>query len=659
MNNRNTSQHRHRAINTPATAWQELINSEAKKSKAQQTLPAAFLKAQFVSLTSGTLTLYFQSQDELNSAKPSIDRLKALLTRNFSCQHIELITGTPDSALTEASRPMIRTFSSHRTKTKNPLAALCDYSKDEPDLHRASSPKAILNAACTAEEHCSSLYQQLATRTRTLTQPSGTTLTTTFKTDMRVGGTRGFCELLLPVLHPVFGIPYIPAASLKGAARAIAVAQKASQIEDLLGYLSQDGKTAQAAKVEFLDAFPLHPCLSLDIATPQWNWENDRVKYGPAPHPLLVLKEPQFLIGLVPSQRGSSEDVAIVRDWLTQALNEGIGAHISAGYGRAELTSTLYHSATYPFELTTQGIYGATQPDKLNKGIPELRSKAIRGVLRYWFRAIALSLYPANVVRDTLEPLLFGTLTPKSIQGSIRIGLKDVTLVQSGNQTQPYTYKGAIVLESKNQTHLVLAQRILELASLLGGIGRGSRRPLHLLDGRMRGCHWQLKTNQLPLQDDIKAWQKLFREVKDAFNAVRDIPRQSYSSSPGQPGNRLQDVLDKNARILLIPSSDLPTPGTVRQWKNSPHGKALDLLYSDRAFKGEGRRENSGNPLVGGKLGTPSYVYIKSIFPNAGTPYQVVTVFDANGETSGQRDRKAFVKVLKDEGAIQVYPTQT
>lgn len=629
---------------SPAQEWEKFIAQENQKSPAQRKLPQIFTNAQFSSLKNNILTLNFQESSDLATAKPLLPQLRRLLPANLSCREIQLSTGT--------SKPP--NFFTHSTRTHNPLAALCH---DEPNLHHPStSPRPVLEAACTAEMHCEALYQQLTTRTRNLTQPNGITLSANFKTDVRVGGTRGFCELLLPVLHPVFGIPYLPAASLKGAARAVARTQNAQQIQNLLGYLSEDGKTANAAKVEFLDAFPLKPCLDLDIATPQWNWQGNLVKYKPTPHPLLVLNQPQFLIGLVPTPRGTHQDVLTVRDWLQTALHEGIGAHISAGYGRTELTSSQYHTATYPFELWTQGIYGATPSDKSNndQGIPELRAKAIRGSLRYWFRAIALSFYPPEVVQTKLEPLFFGTLTPTSQQGSLRISLNDTQLVKLGDQTHPHVYEGAIVLEAKEQSHLILAQRILELASLLGGIGRGSRRPLHFLTPRMRGCHWQLKINQFPLAYNTQTWQTFMQSIRTAFQAVRS-PLGTYTSSSGSPSSRCQDVLDHNACILLIKSPDLQVLSTINNWRNAPCGAALTLLYSNSDFKGKGR--NPGNPNVGGELGTPSYVLIQSVYPAFGNPYQVVTLFDVRGNSKGQSDRQEFVRALKEIGAIQVFPT--
>ena len=70
----------------------------------------------------------------------------------------------------------------------------------------------------------------------------------------------------------------------------------------------------------------------------------------------------------------------------------------------------------------------------------------------------------------------------------------------------------------------------------------------------------------------------------------------------------------------------------------SVKGAALTLLYGNDRFKG-GRTPQGSN--VGGALGTPSFVWIKSIFPRSGDPYQVVTIFGAN-----QPDRLIFAQEL-------------
>lgn len=197
-----------------------------------------------------------------------------------------------------------------------------------------------------------------------------------------------------------------------------------------------------------------------------------------------------------------------------------------------------------------------------------------------------------------------------------------------------------------------LAEKLLFLATHLGGVGRGSRRPLHLLNGRMRGCHWELISQELPLIYDIEKWRNFFTELNQAFKVVQ-APLGSYTVSPGRPRARQQDVLDTNAQIWLLKSPSQIHPNKVNNWQTEGNsskvrGNALDLLYSDIRFKGQS--QGQGNPNVGGALETPSFVWIKSIFADSNSNYQIVTIFGTD-----HPERQAFAKELKNQGAILVF----
>jgi CRISPR-associated protein Cmr6 len=403
-----------------------------------------------------------------------------------------------------------------------------------------------------------------------------------------------------------------------------------------------EGKNAKAAKIEFLDAFPTKPCLSVDVATPQWHWQNpeQKVIYNPEPHPLLTLEKPQFLIGFCPTETRYTDKVEVVKNWLENALKiGGMGSRVSGGYGRTvSQEAQLAHSKSFDFELWTQGMYGY-------QGNIEFRPTAIRGILRYWFRAVALGLYDAETC-VTLEELLFGKLGQ---QGKISVS----TRINPSQRKDPYLYTGKIILEATEAKYLSLIERCLILGSHLGGVGRGSRRPLHLLNSRMRGCYWLVDGDNLPLVGNEQQWQTFFKSVTDAFKAVQSSTK-SYNSSPGQPEpkKRQQDVLDSNAQVWLLKDTVLLNPEKVKNWQNegdsaNVKGAALNLLYGDTRFKGVSG--GSGNANVGGELGTPSFVWIKSIF-TADSPYQVVTIFGSN-----HPDRLKLATELKNQGAILVY----
>ncbi len=625
---------------TPADAWREFIQAELKQNSK---VGKAFEKAGFAGFENKTLTLYFEDDTAAKTAKGQIEPLKKKLPPALSpCDRVDCKVGkvpTVTSAPPQPNRPQKQ----GKTQVGNPLQSL-NFTEFGDDGKGNELSQPVLSAAVEAEKSCGSVYTKLCQRTKLLAGGDENTLRVDFSWRLRVGGTRGFRELLLPVFHPVFGVPYIPASSLKGAARAWARqnGESKSELSKILGIL--DGKLAQAAKVEFLDAFPTKKCLSVDVATPQWHWQNGNIAYKPEPHPLLSMEQPQFLIGLRPTKPENAKYIPIVKEWLENALKAGIGSRVSSGYGRALGQSPAFlNSKNYSFELWTQGMYGSEPPSKQNhwQGKTEFRPTAIRGILRYWFRAVALSLYEPSVCQ-TLEDTIFGKL---SQQGKVAIS---VVYNPSKQDKPPYRYDGKIHLEATEQPYLDLLAKLLVLASHLGGVGRGSRRPLHLLDvdGRkyMRGCHWTVDTEAVSLNYDPEVWKQLFTQIKASFTAVQS-PTTSRNSSPGSPGRRQQDVLDANAQVWLVKSPDQIPPDKVSNWdqeglQNNVRGEALSLFYGDNRFKGK-NKVGLGNPKVRGALETPSFVWIKSVFPNSGDPYQVVTIFGID-----QPDRLTFAKEL-------------
>jgi CRISPR-associated protein Cmr6 len=628
-----------------ADIWRDFVQSEIKsKSKLGKILESS----QYGGYNKPELTIYFPDENSRKAAQGQTETIKKKLREQYRllCDRINFNFGSTTSTIVR-NTPVSRANSTLRApKNHNPLQALYWVEPNLPE-NDASQRMSILRETVAAEQGCNQIYTKLYQRTLQLADGKENTVSVSFNWRMRIGGTRGFRELLLPVLHPIFGIPYIPASTLKGAAKAWARKNDApARVQELLGMLN--GRDAKAAKIEFLDAFPTKHCLSIDVATPQWKWNDNKVMYGPVPHPLLSLEQPQFLIGLRPTSRQNpdcQDDLKTVKSWLENALNSGIGSRVSSGYGKTLGTIPITNTRkSYDFELWTQGMYGSNPPSRENnyQGTTEFRPSAVRGILRYWFRAVALGLYDVATCQK-LEEEIFGNLGK---QGKISLSTK----VNPSNKKDPYFYAGKIYLEATEIKYLNLAERLLFLAVQLGGVGRGSRRPLHLLNRRMRGCHWEIVGKDLPLHYDGEQWSKFFTELNQVFQAIK-TPIGSYAVSPGRPGAKQQDVLDKNAQIWLLKSPSQIHPEKVN-WQtdgssSKVRGAGLELLYSDTRFKGKG--QGQGNPNVGGELGTPSFVWIKSIFTDS-LPYQVITIFG-----SDYQDRKEFAKELKNQGAILVF----
>ncbi|NJL02750.1 MAG: type III-B CRISPR module RAMP protein Cmr6, partial [Spirulinaceae cyanobacterium SM2_1_0] len=145
---------------------------------------------------------------------------------------------------------------------------------------------------------------------------------------IRVGGTKGPESILLPAFDAL-GMPYIPSSTLRGVARSQAVwkilqnneewqslknapdndrnreqakklwqnTQSHPDIAKYFGHLEAEDKKDRAAKIVFLDAYPLpgRHGLAMDIANNIWNWQggaDELPSYSPNPNPFLSLQEP-------------------------------------------------------------------------------------------------------------------------------------------------------------------------------------------------------------------------------------------------------------------------------------------------------------------------------------------------------------------------------
>lgn len=666
INNRNNQPRRNLGRNQiPQQMWLAFLEKlQRDKSSLYELLKDSKLKNSQINAQED-LIVYVSTEEVQNQAKRTVNNVKSkIATFAPTWQYKKLLfeVSTLDQAEpvnTEQIRP--RNLSQH----SSPAATLVQRRLCSPLQKLSQTPfehyQFALEQAVEAEKSCDRLYQQLTAKTNLIATE---VLTVEFPWRVRVGGTRGFEEILLPVLHPVYGVPYVPASSIKGAVRAWARQNKQSEIDRLLGKLDEG-----IGCVQFLDAFPTEPCLSVDMANPHWHWDNNLgIKYKPEPHPLLSMEQPKLAIGLaLTSRSNNSNDVQIVKEWLKQTLAaSGIGSRVSSGYGRtaqiprSSINSVLINS--YKFDLWTAGMYGAIPPSQQNgyTGIPEFRPTAVRGMLRYWFRAVALGLYAPTECK-TLEAELFGAIEPSTTVGRIRITV-DWEEQQTGDRDRPFHYSGIIYLEAQKQNQLTLIEKILQLSSHLGGIGRGSRRPLHWNHPYpgLRGCYWQLDANQLPCQQED--WQNFMQEVIIAFLAVKSVTKNPATCPPGKPGDRNQDVLNAQSRIYLVPCSDLLHPRLVQDWSTQGvevevRGKSLKLLYQPQ-YKGV-NKQNQGNPNVGGRIAqrrnnestsTPSYVAIQSNFPKDKMAYQAVTIFGVDCS-----DRVAFANALPSN-SIKVWP---
>lgn len=143
-------------------------------------------------------------------------------------------------------------------------------------------------------------------------------------------------------LHRVYGIPIIPATTLKGVARlyAEAVAEAPAEMTQLL-FGEAEPETRQGDLI-FLDGVPAEPPeIERDVMNPHWAMYYGGAENVPpadymSPRPIFFLtvgKRSLFRFG-VASAKGDPTAVEQGAEWLKRGLQDlGVGAKTAAGYG--------------------------------------------------------------------------------------------------------------------------------------------------------------------------------------------------------------------------------------------------------------------------------------------------------------------------------------
>ncbi len=254
-------------------------------------------------------------------------------------------------------------------------------------------------------------------------------------------------------LHPLYGFVFLPGSGLKGMTRAYAEtiwaaeqadkAQVWKKIGAVFGWAphSEEGKPwkpaglrapagAASGAIVFHDAWPLRwPRLALDIVNnhhsayysagdkdkvpPPGDWEN------PSPVTFLAVDAGQtFGFALTKRDRTVSHELLeLATQWLTGALTVlGAGAKTAAGYGAFRIDDSSAGvkppaapaqtriSETFTLELVTPAFLAGARQQKEDC---ELRSAALRGLLRWWWRTMhAARVDPATLRR--LESTVWG-----------------------------------------------------------------------------------------------------------------------------------------------------------------------------------------------------------------------------------------------------------
>jgi len=562
---------------------------------------------------------------------------------------------------------------------------------------------------------------------------------------IRVGGTKGPESMLLPAFDAL-GMPYIPSSTLRGVARAYAIRdfmkskgmswpEGDRHVEAWFGHL--DGKEDnRAGKVIFLDAYPTpsqNGGLAMDMANNLWRWDRDQLgNYSPNPNPFFSLRNVSWLVGLRPLRPEYAEAAQQVRAWLMAGLAQGIGSQVNSGYGFVreqgsthlpegffrvdfEVYGQLVHSLRrlnlkYPLRENGQANYALAAGNG-----EELRSVAIKGLLRYWFRVFALGVLPNPEVK-LAEERIFGGIDPKTR------GCLGVYVFEDENSHQPAPelnkdgkdkphgrQKGQLILSRSSEpvppqiedkssfeaSLAILAQELVWLAFHLGGVGQGARRPLYSRNNRKDGKPpwWRGSTlvptysNSFPKpRDFVKEFGEHLQRFYEALEQISLTSRVPLRSVVQANESVWEEAADAHCQIWLMPNSSAtssqpnPTARPPRSGQSPPSRsisgaklKSLQILHNsvhllldvyqrkknstDKSEKAEAYKALTEAKNLCGHTDTD--------YPNGkkreATPspiwianhesHQVVTVFGAT-----QDPRKKFVDQLKRQGAIQLFP---
>ncbi|MBD2580123.1 RAMP superfamily CRISPR-associated protein [Oscillatoria sp. FACHB-1406] len=492
----------------------------------------------------------------------------------------------------------------------------------------------------------------------------------------RVGGIRGPESILLPAFD-ARGMPYIPSSSLRGVARSQGVRaiarERIARLEESgqeITPLDWDAAREQAereiaryfgdldateadraGKVIFLDAYPCGKTwgnsekgLAIDMANSIWSWEGDNPSYKPNPNLFLSLRNVKLIVGLRPGKFCDRATFERVRNWLIEGLQLGIGSQVNSGCGAMEIAPT--QSLQQPFfqvnfSLTGQLIHSYQKTEwnaQKNKfqtvqSEAEVRAIAFKSMLRYWFRTWARGVLPAEVIRDRLEPQLFGSIQPQ-IWGWLTCRVEETSHLRPRTQLQGkegncLQQQGILKLSYSPQApefrYDAIARLFVNLTWLmfhLGGVGQGARRPLYSRQNRTdpkppwyRGC--DLRATRI--EPSEIAWER--PETLERFAEQFQQRVREFYCALGELAGAFEGCLPLPVRGEAIAQFSRIVVCTGDAIADKPF--ALGILHQ-QAHLGNGRYDPD---LCGDANSNPSPIWIANL-----GQYQVVTVFDSDRE---------------------------
>jgi CRISPR-associated protein Cmr6 len=368
--------------------------------------------------------------------------------------------------------------------------------------------------------------------------------------------------------------------------------------------------------------------------------------------------------------RATQTEVEEVWGWVQQALSlYGVGSRTASGYGSIQTDNAPppildpgCAIKTFEFSLKSQGCAG---PDMRTM---ELRPSHWRGWLRSWMLRFLLGVMSQSDAKTTVGELL-GTLEPESRKGCVRLQMvKGETWGDhSDNQPTFYLWKGQLQITAPSEILNKIILPVVRFAVMVGGVGRGWRRPLHIFwmkkrNGReekaSRGTYLTLthevnsevKSFGLPPQPE--SWNKIYQKWQ------KDVQNQwSQRFAPSNNRFKAEVFSPETCAVYLVPGPEKEPVDRQRQklgWKDidaqETRGSGMDLIYSP-TYKRQ--------PDVGGQAGGGgaycSWVSIKRIPVKQEGTKEIVCLFmgDANSLRS-----QFLANLAKRSGAVHLFGVQ-
>ncbi|MDB9485187.1 RAMP superfamily protein [Dolichospermum circinale CS-537/01] len=489
---------------------------------------------------------------------------------------------------------------------------------------------------------------------------------------------------------------YIPGSCIRGLVRAWAKAWAKQRPEilprmyQLLGH--QDNDKITPGKIEFLDAWPETATkLTLDIVNPQQEFQVYHQGQC-TPLSLYTLGNGQDTISVLVAMRGipgkaTDEEVSEVWEWVQQALSlYGVGSRTASGYGTLKTSSSSQTPTLDPghavkqfeFSLYSQGSAG---PDTRTM---ELRPSHWRGWLRSWLMRFFLGVMPENLAKLTVAELM-GEIDAGD--GNSRKGCVRLQMIQgkpweerSENQPSFYLWKGKLQISAPKDILNKIILPIIRFAVMVGGVGRGWRRPLHIFhmnnNGRAasRGTQLilthklkdqntgELKSKNFGLPLDTTSWTKAY---SDWLTAVRN--HWSDRISINNRNIRAEVFSPTTCAIYVVPGPDVnPIDVNSLEWKDidavDTRGDGMDLIYQNNEHQRYKRNSDLGGDAGGGSAYC-SWASIKRVnIPNKQeeTDCQEIVCLFMGGQTpNATHVRSRFLRDLKNiNGNVHLFGVQ-